>query len=130
MTMEDIPQLPGPTLGVSLVGSVAIYGTGADTDYIVLVSNQCEWALDAVQVASWRYDGNYSNPDAEFTSLRKDGVNLIVTDKPWLFESFLIATDIMRRIAHIAPQHDKIKRVIMYELLRQWCKEAHCEPIL
>lgn len=120
MESPDIPAFPGPVAGVYMVGSHAIYGEGKDIDYIVLVGNLLDWVANS---DDWEHDGGYIADSAEFVSLRKGKFNLIVTDKTWLFESFIAATDMMRMLEHVVPQSDKVKRVMLYELVRSWYKE-------
>lgn len=114
-----VPVLPGPALGTYLVGSTAIYGSGKDVDHIVLVGDHCAWAATAV-AAGWTSDSSYPCKEAKFVSLRQSNVNLIVTHNTWLFEAFLAATDVMKKLAHVVPQAHKAKRVMLYELFQQW----------
>lgn len=112
-------DIPKPVVGAYLVGSTAIYGSGADIDYVVLVSDIKEW-LRTAEDAGWKMDGSY--PGDEFTSLRKGKYNLIVTEHTWFSEAYSIATDCMKRLSHVVPQSDKPKRVAMYELIKAWSK--------
>lgn len=122
MDSPDIPAFPGPVAMAYMVGSHAIYGEGKDVDYIVLVGNMHNWCAES----GWEH-GGYSNQDSEFISLRKGKLNLIVTDRTWLFEAFVTATNMMRMLAHVVPQSDKAKRVMLCELMIQWYREAHHE---
>lgn len=112
-------DLPAPVVGASLVGSTAIYGSGADIDYVVLVTNAASW-IDAAELKGWRIDGSY--PGDDFTSLRKGSHNLIVTEHTWFKEAYDIATATMIRLSHVVPKEDKVKRVMLYELIKQWSK--------
>ena len=116
--MEGL-DLPHTVVGDSLVGSTAIYGKGADIDYVVLVTDASDWLCLAIG-AGWVMDGLY--PGADFTSLRKGKYNLIVTQHTWLFEAYVLATECMKKLAHIVPQEDKPKRVKLYELIKDWSR--------
>lgn len=115
----DTPSIPQPVIAFGLIGSAAIYGSGRDTDYCVLVSDVDDWLCTAKD-NGWKLDGKY--PGNDFTSVRKDDINLIVTKHAWMFEAYRIATEVMCKLTHIAPQSDKVKRVMMYELIKEWSR--------
>jgi hypothetical protein len=112
-------NIPGQVLAAKLVGSTAIYGSGADVDYCVLVTNVNEW-LSITCDAGFKMDGSY--PGKDFSSVRKGSLNLIVTEHTWLFEAYCVATEVMQKLAHVVPQSEKAKRVTMYELIKLWSR--------
>ena len=124
MSTVEVPVFPGPVAAAYLVGSAAIYGAGKDIDYIVLVGDAVSWASAA---HGWQKSATY--PDADFVSLRKEQFNLLVTDRTWLFDAFLTATDIMCKLASVVPQENKDLRVMLYELTRRLYKEEYDSSI-
>ena len=114
--MEGL-DLPAPVIEASLVGSTAIYGSGADIDYVVLVDDYEQWIAVAKE-AGWVADGKY--PGEDFSALRRGCFNLIVTQHKYFYDAHVLATEVMGILKEAAPQHHKSRRVELYELIRKW----------
>lgn len=114
--MEGL-DLPAPVVGASLVGSTAIYGSGADIDYVVLVDDYKQWVAVAKE-AGWVPDGQY--PGEDFYAMRRGVFNLIVTPHRYFYDAHVLATEVMGLLKEAAPQQHKHRRVELYELIRKW----------
>jgi hypothetical protein len=115
----EMPTLPTPVLGMYLVGSTAIYGSGADIDLLVLVTDR-DIALTELKTHGWVMDGSY--PGDDFTSVRKDSVNLIITHHSWMVTAFVVATDTMKALAAHVPASDKPTRLEVHRVIREACR--------
>lgn len=109
-------DLRGVVLGMSPVGSRYILSMeeGADTDVLVLVKDLGDASEMAVK-AGYTPDASYTLGTSKFQSLRKDDVNLILTQNSHFYDRFVMATDICK-LLKVANKDD---RVVIHERLRE-----------
>lgn len=98
---------------IAPVGSDYILGEGADVDVLVRVSNLSD-ALDALADSGFEPDGTYIGTGVEFTSMRKEGLNIILTTHASFFDGFVTAAKVCRYL----KIEDKADRVAIHRFLR------------
>lgn len=111
-----------PSEQVALVGSTYSLGHGNDLDILVLgdmyaLSNTLEgmgWTRETLFI-------HYDNTD--FISLRKDNVNLLLTDDQEFFERFKLAAEVCK-VLNLA---DRRARILVHRVVRDGLssEEAH-----
>lgn len=91
-----------------LVDIIDIFPTGSsytceppvldtDVDFVILVSNLQEFTPVAHDLGwvTTRDNGNY--PTSQFRSFRRDTINLIVTELPYYFQRYMVATKLAKQ---------------------------------
>lgn len=96
-----------------LVGSTFILGKGADVDVLLLVSSTLN-ALHKVQNAGYAPDCTTHYAGADFHSLRKGDVNLILTESGSYFRGFVKAA----KVCKLLKVADKPMRIAIHDLIR------------
>lgn len=89
----------------------------SDWDYLVLVPPQTvhQYILKLLNDEQWVKCGLYDNVNGFFYSVRRNHLNLILTECQKFYDSFLLASDICKHL-NIA---EKENRIFVFEKIRQ-----------
>lgn len=68
-----------------------------DIDLLVLVVDMKQYCEYCVEKEGWKIDGSYIG-NSQFTSIRKESFNQIVTQSIPFFERFSLAADVCKRL--------------------------------
>lgn len=104
---------PAQVLKDRFVGSAYILGEGKDVDYLVLVGSMSA-AIDLLAKAGYVLEGAESYDTSTFSSLRKDGLNVLITQSFAFFEGFAQAAEVCKYLGlKDREQRVKVHRILL-----------------
>lgn len=77
-----------------------------DIDYLVYTKNSRDFTITAYEDLDWELAGSMSDQN-DFYSLRRDKINLIVTQSLEFYSRFLLATEVAKRL-NLLKKEDRI----------------------
>lgn len=104
---------------VSLFGSRYVCNPpvmDTDLDYLMEVKPGATRIYEFIESTGWTLDGSYQKHMSDFTSYRKGGVNLVISDNPEFCSVSRFATQVCKAL----NLSDKYKRVLLYNSFRDF----------
>lgn len=92
---------------VALVGSVACLDQGNDVDVLFLVEHLDD-AIKHLEAAQFKGLDNPQYPIDKWTSMKREDLNVLLTDDPLFFHGFVVSTAVCKAL-RLTSRDDRVK---------------------